>query len=60
MGSGRVGSRLAGCIGCLRNIRKRTAGAFDMSRVLVAAAGVLLSILLVGGPAEVSTQETQC
>ena len=46
------GCSYAMCIG------KRIAGTLDVSRIFVVAAMILLGILLVGGPAEVSTQET--
>ena len=39
-------------------IGKRIAGTLDSSRIFVAAAGILLGILLVVGPAEVSAQQT--
>ena len=43
---------------CVMRTGKRIAGTLNASRIFIAAAGILLGILLVGGPAEVSTQET--
>ena len=46
-----------GCSHVMR-IGKRIAGTSNASRIFTAAAGILLGILLVVGPAEVSAQET--
>ena len=57
------------CLGKLRNhivnngnyvvrVGKRVAKSLDVSRVFILMSGLLLGFLLLGGPAEVSTQET--
>ena len=55
---GKLGNRL-GCAGCSAvRVGKAVAGALNIPRVFVAAAGLLLGLLLMGAPAEVNTWET--
>ncbi len=56
--SGKLKNCLSDSCGYAMRIGKRIAGTLDSSRIFVVAAGILLGILLVVGPAEVSTQET--
>ena len=55
---GKLRNRL-GCKGCsVIRIGRGVAKALNISRVFVVAAGLLLGLMLMGGPAEVNTQET--
>ena len=54
--------KLKNSLGCkersVLRIGKGVTKALSISRVFLVSAGILLGILLAGGPAEVSTQET--
>ena len=55
---GKLGNHLASNGNYVARSGKRIAKALDVSRVLIVAAGLLLGSLLLGGPAEVRTQQT--
>lgn len=56
--SGKLKNCLSDSRGYAMRIGKRIAGTLDSSRIFIVAAGILLGILLVVGPAEVSAQQT--